>query len=143
MFRQSCLQLIQQLINGLTMQVSLTSVSVNDPIHAFKFYTEMLGFREKMYMPEMNLAIVVSPDQPNGTALLLEPRGNYGSKEFFDGIYQAGLPVIVFGVDDVQQEYERLKGLGVKFTKEPKTTEWGTEAVFDDTCGNLIQIHHP
>ncbi|MDB5346211.1 MAG: glyoxalase [Schlesneria sp.] len=125
------------------MNISLTSVSVNDPLHAFKFYTEVLGFQEKMYMPEMFLAIVVSPDQPNGTALLLEPRGNYGSKEFFDGIYQAGLPVIVFGVDDVQQEYERLKGLGVKFTKEPKTTEWGTEAVFDDTCGNLIQIHHP
>jgi predicted enzyme related to lactoylglutathione lyase len=125
------------------MKISLTSVSVNDPLHAFKFYTEVLGFQEKMYMPEMYLAIVVSPDQPDGTALLLEPRGNYGSKEFFDGIYQAGLPVIVFGVDDVQQEYERLKGLGVKFTKEPKTTEWGTEAVFDDTCGNLIQIHHP
>jgi predicted enzyme related to lactoylglutathione lyase len=125
------------------MNISLTSVSVNDPLHAFKFYTEVLGFQEKMYMPEMFLAIVVSPDQPDRTALLLEPRGNYGSKEFFDGIYQAGLPVIVFGVDDVQQEYERLKGLGVKFTKEPKTTEWGTEAVFDDTCGNLIQIHHP
>jgi predicted enzyme related to lactoylglutathione lyase len=125
------------------MHISLTSVSVNDPIHAFKFYTEVLGFQEKMYMPEMYLAIVVSPNQPNGTALLLEPRGNYGSKEFFDGIYQAGLPVIVFGVEDVQKEYERLKGLGVKFTKEPKTTEWGTEAVFDDTCGNLIQIHHP
>ncbi len=125
------------------MKISLTSVSVNDPLHAFKFYTEVLGFQEKMYMPEMFLAIVVSPDQPNGTALLLEPRGNYGSKEFFDGIYQAGLPVIVFGVDDVQREYERLKGLGVKFTKEPKTTEWGTEAVFDDTCGNLVQIHHP
>ncbi len=125
------------------MKISLTSVSVNDPLHAFKFYTEVLGFQEKMYMPEMFLAIVVSPDQPDGTALLLEPRRNYGSKEYFAGIYQAGLPVIVFGVDDVQQEYERLKGLGVKFTKEPKTTEWGTEAVFDDTCGNLIQIHHP
>ncbi|HEY4259222.1 MAG TPA: VOC family protein [Schlesneria sp.] len=125
------------------MKISLTSVSVNDPLHAFKFYTKVLGFREKMYMPEMNLAIIVSPDQPDGTALLLEPRGNYGSKEFFDGIYQAGLPVIVFGVEDVQQEYERLKGLGVQFTKQPKTNEWGTEAVFDDTCGNLIQIHHP
>ena len=125
------------------MNIALTSVSVNDPIHAFKFYTEILGFREKMYMPEMNLAIVVSPEQPAGTALLLEPRGNYGSQEFFDGIHQAGLPVIVFGVENVQREYERLIGLGVKFTKEPKTTHWGTEAVFDDTCGNLIQIHHP
>lgn len=125
------------------MNIALTSISVNDPIHAFQFYTKVLGFKEKMYVPEMFLAIVVSSDQPNGTALLLEPRGNYGSREFFDGIYQAGLPVIVFGVDDVQQEYERLKGLGVNFTTKPKTNEWGTEAVFDDTCGNLIQIHHP
>lgn len=125
------------------MKIAMTSISVNDPIHAFQFYTEILGFREKMYMPEMKLAIVVAPDQPDGTALLLEPRGNFGSQEFFDGIYEAELPVIVFGVEDVQQEYERLVALGVKFTKEPKTTYWGTEAVFDDTCGNLIQIHRP
>lgn len=125
------------------MKIALTSVSVNDPIHAFKFYTEILGFREKMYLPEMKLAIVVAPDQPDGTALLLEPRGNFGSQEYFDGIYQAELPVIVFGVEDVQQEYERLVALGVKFTKEPTSTYWGTEAVFDDTCGNLIQIHRP
>ena len=92
-------------------------------------------------MPEMFLAIVVSPEDRGGTALLLEPRGNLGSREFFDGIYDAGLPVIVFGTDDVQAEYERLKGLGVMFKQEPTKTEWGTQAVFDDTCGNWIQIH--
>lgn len=123
------------------MKIALTSISVNDPVEAFKFYTEILGFREKMFMPEMQIAIVVSPEDENGTAILLEPRGGYGSKEFFDGIYEAGLPVIIFGSDDVQADYERLKGLGVEFKQGPTTTEWGTQAIFDDTCGNWIQIH--
>ena len=69
------------------MKISLTSVSVNDPLAAFKFYTEVLGFQEKLYLPDMFLAIVVSPEDPDGTAILLEPRGNYGSAEFFAGIY--------------------------------------------------------
>jgi len=123
------------------MKIALTSVSVNDPIEAFKFYTEVLGFKEKMYMPEMRLAIVVAPEDPDGTALLLEPNESLNTKSYFEGIYNAGLPVIVFGVDDVEKEYERLKNLDVRFTQEPKKTDWGTQAVFDDTCGNLIQIH--
>jgi predicted enzyme related to lactoylglutathione lyase len=123
------------------MKIALTSVSVNDPVEAFKFYTEKLGFVKKMYMPEMQIAIVVSPEDESGTAMLLEPRGGYGSKEFFDGIYDAGLPVIIFGSDDVQADYERLKSLGVAFKQEPTKTEWGTQAIFDDTCGNWIQIH--
>lgn len=125
------------------MKIALTSVSVRDPIAAFKFYTEKLGFIEKMYNPEMLLAIVVSPEDKDGTALLLEPRGGYGSDKFFDGIYEAKLPVIIFGSDDVRAEYEKLKAKGVKFTQEPTKTEWGTQAIFDDTCGNLIQIHQP
>lgn len=125
------------------MKISLTSISVNDPLAAFKFYTEVLGFKEKMYMPEMFLAIVVSPEDPDGTAILLEPRGNYGSREFFDGIYNAGLPVIIFGSEDVQADYEKLKAHGVVFKQEPTKNQWGTQAVFDDTCGNYIQIHQP
>jgi predicted enzyme related to lactoylglutathione lyase len=125
------------------MKISLTSVSVNDPLAAFKFYTEVLGFKEKMYMPEMFLAIVVSPEDPDGTAVLLEPRGNYGSREFFDGIYNAGLPVIIFGSEDVQADFEKLKALGVVFKQEPVKNQWGTQAIFDDTCGNYIQIHQP
>jgi predicted enzyme related to lactoylglutathione lyase len=125
------------------MKIALTSVPVNDPLEAFKFYTSVLGFVEKMYMPEMLLAIVVSPEDKDGTAILLEPRGNYGSREYFEGIYNAGLPVIVFGVDDVQKEYERLKDLGVVFKQAPTKTQWGTQAVFDDTCGNYIQIYQP
>jgi catechol 2,3-dioxygenase-like lactoylglutathione lyase family enzyme len=122
------------------MKIALTSVFVNDPLEAFRFYTEKLGFVEKMYMPEHYLAIVASPEDPDGTSLLLEPNMNLGAKEFQKGIYDAGLPIIVFGVPDVQGEYERLKGRGVVFRKEPTKTDWGIEAVFDDTCGNYVQI---
>jgi predicted enzyme related to lactoylglutathione lyase len=125
------------------MKISLVSIPVNDPVAAFKFYTETLGFKEKMYKPEMWLAIVVSPEDPEGTTLLLEPSHNQISKPFQDGAYKAGLPIIIFGTEDVQKEYERLKALGVKFKKEPTKNEWGTEAIFDDTCGNYIQIHQP
>ena len=123
------------------MKITLTSVSVIDPIQAFKFYTEKLGFIKRLYMPEAYLAIVASPEEPNGTGLLLEPRGNLGSKEFFDGIYNAGLPVIILGVDDIQKEYERLTNEGVVFKQQPTKTDWGTQAIFDDTCGNYIQLH--
>jgi catechol 2,3-dioxygenase-like lactoylglutathione lyase family enzyme len=122
------------------MKISLTSVSVNNPLEAFKFYTEKLGFKEKLYIPEAFLAIVVSPEDKDGTALLLEPRGNFGSKEFFDGIYNAGMPVIIFSVDDIEAEYEKLKAKGVIFKKGPTKTDYGIEAIFDDTCGNYIQI---
>lgn len=122
------------------MKITLVSVIVNDPIKAFKFYTETLGFVEKMYMPEMQLAIVVSPEDTNGTALLLEPNGNPISQTFQEAVYALGLPPIIFGVADVQKEYERLKILGVEFRQEPTKTEWGIQAIFEDTCGNLIQI---
>lgn len=125
------------------MKIAMTSVSVIDPIAAFKFYTEKLGFIEKTYMPEMNLAIVAAPDDPNGTTILLEPRGGYGSAEFFKGIYDAGLPVIVFGSTNIDSDVERLKAKGVAFKQVPTRSDWGTTAVFDDTCGNFIQIHQP
>lgn len=121
----------------------MTSVTVIDPIAAFKFYTEILGFVEKMYVPDMQIAIVASPEDPDGTTILLEPRGGFGSDKFYEGIYNEGVPVIIFGTDDVQAEYERLKALGVEFKQEPTKTEWGTQAIFDDTCGNYIQIHKP
>ena len=123
------------------MKIALTSVFVHDPIEAFKFYTEVLGFTSKMYMPEANLAIVASPEDPDGTGLLLEPNDNPIAKTYQQAIYKAGIPVIVFSADDIQLEYERLKERGVIFKKAPTKTEWGTEAIFEDTCGNLIQIH--
>lgn len=91
----------------------------------------------------MRLAIVVSPEEPDGTSLLLEPRGGFVSDIFYNGIYRAKLPVIIFGTDDVYREYERLRALGVEFLRAPEKSDWGTSAVFDDTCGNYIQIHQP
>jgi predicted enzyme related to lactoylglutathione lyase len=125
------------------VKISLTSVFVDDPIKALNFYTEVLGFVERMYMPEAWLAIVASPEEPDGTGLLLEPNNNPIGKTYQQAIYEQGLPAIVFGVEDVQKEYERLKGLGVVFSQEPTKEDWGTQAVFDDTCGNYIQIHQP
>ena len=122
------------------MKIALTSVTVNSPIEAFTFYTEVLGFIKQLYVPEANLAIVVSPEEPGGTALLLEPNDNPIAKTFQEAVYTAGLPIIVFGVADIQKEYERLNQLGVVFTKPPTQTDWGIEAIFDDTCGNLIQL---
>lgn len=124
-----------------TMKISLTSVFVDDPVKAFKFYTEVLGFVEKMYIPEAELAIVASPEEPDGTSLLLEPRGKAFAKTYQESVYKAGLPVIVFGVEDIQKEYERLKKLGVVFRSEPQKTEWGIQTLFEDTCGNLIQLY--
>lgn len=105
------------------MKIALTSVTVNNPVEAFKFYTEVLGFKEKLYMPEAKLAIVVSDDEPNGTSLLLEPNDNPLSKTFQEGIYKSGLTVIVFGTSDIQKSYEKLINLGVKFKKVPTKTQ--------------------
>lgn len=123
------------------MKISLVSIPVHNPLEAFKFYTETLGFVKKQYIPEQYIAIVASPEEPDGTSLLLEPNAHPVSKAFQEGVYQLGLPLIIFGVDDVQQEYERLKGLGVVFKQAPIKTEWGIQAILEDTCGNYVQIH--
>ena len=122
------------------MKIALNSVFVDDPNKAFKFYTEVLGFTERLYMPEAQLAIVASPEEPNSAGLLLEPNDNPIAKAFQEGVYQADLPMIVFGVEDIHKEYERMKNLGVVFRKEPTKTGQGIETVFEDTCGNLIQL---
>ncbi len=123
------------------MKIKLINVYVKSPAKALKFYTNVLGFKKKMYIPEANLAIVMSPEDPDGTQLLLEPNDNPIAKTYQEGLYKGGLPVIVFGVEDIQYEYGRVKNLGIVFKKEPTTTEWGIEAIFDDTCDNFIQFY--
>lgn len=125
------------------MRISLVSIPVNNPLEAFKFYTEVLGFKEKLYMPEMMMAIVVSAEDPEGTSLLLEPNENPVSKAWQEGVYKLELPIIVFGVDDVHAEYQKLKAKGVVFKKPPTKTDWGTLAILEDTCGNYVQIYQP
>jgi len=94
-----------------TMKIKLTSINVNNPTEAFKFYTDVLGFIKKMYVPEANLAIVASPEDLDGTELLLEPNDNPIVKAYQEGLYKLGLPVLVLGVEDIQIEYGRLKVL--------------------------------
>jgi catechol 2,3-dioxygenase-like lactoylglutathione lyase family enzyme len=124
------------------MKIKLTSVFVDDQDRALKFYTEVLGFVKKRDMPvgKYKWLTVVSPTEPDGTELLLEPNENQAAKTFQKAILKQGIPAAVFLVEDTQKEYERMKKLGVVFTMEPTRTGSVTVAVFDDTCGNLIQI---
>ncbi|MFI9496164.1 MULTISPECIES: VOC family protein [Streptomyces] len=125
------------------MKIHLTSIFVDDQAKALDFYTETLGFVKKHDVPldgEARWLTVVSPDAPGGTELLLEPAGHPAVKPYRDALVKDGIPLAQFAVDDVQAEYERLSGLGVRFTQEPLEAGPVTIAVFDDTCGNLIQI---
>jgi catechol 2,3-dioxygenase-like lactoylglutathione lyase family enzyme len=122
------------------MKIEMVSVFVDDVNKAHQFYTATLGFIEKMYMPEAFLAIVASPEQPDGTSLLLEPNQNPIASTYQKSLWEANLPVITFSSTDIDQEYERLKAAGVVFRKAPTKTDWGIEAIFEDTCGNLIQL---
>ena len=122
------------------MKILMTSISVDDPIKAHEYYTEVLGFTSKEFIEEAHLAVVVSPEDPDGTALLLEPRGDSFARTYQESVYKAGLPIIVFGTTDLRSEIERLKKNGVKFRDDLAKPEWGLENLFDDTFGNLIMI---
>ena len=125
------------------MKIKISSVFVDDQDRALKFYTQVLGFVKKTDIPagKFKWLTVVSPDGPGGIELLLEPNENPAAKTYQKAIFEAGIPATTFGVDDVEKECDRLKELGVVFGTEPTKTEWGTMAVFDDTCGNLINLH--
>ncbi len=124
------------------MKIKVTSVFVNNQEKAFKFYTEILGFVKKTDVSagQYRWLTVVSPDEQDGTELLLEPNANPAAKQYQEAIVKQGIPATQFYVEDIQKEYEKLKGLGVKFTMQPTKVTKSTIAVFDDTCGNLIQI---
>jgi catechol 2,3-dioxygenase-like lactoylglutathione lyase family enzyme len=124
------------------MRITMTSVLVDDQDKALAFYTEVLGFRKKTDIPlgEHRWLTVVSPDALDGVELVLEPDEHPAAKPFKAALVEDGIPFTSFGVDDVEQEYERLRGLGVHFTQEPTAMGPVTTAVLDDTCGNLIQI---
>ena len=124
------------------MRINLTSVLVDDQAKALQFYTDVLGFVKKTDVPlgEHRWVTVVSPEDPDGPELLLEPDEHPAAQPFKLALVADGIPFTSFAVEDVGREFERLRGLGVRFTQEP--TEMGpvTTAVLDDTCGNLIQI---
>ena len=124
------------------MKINVTSVLVDDQAKALRFYTETLGFRKKtdIDLGEARWLTVVSPELPDGVELLLEPDAHPAAKTFKAALVEDGMPYTMFAVDDVQAEFARLRDAGVTFTQPP--TEMGpvTTAIFDDTCGNLIQI---
>ena len=127
------------------MKIKLSSVSIEDYDKALNFYTKVLGFVTKRDIPLGEGArwiTVVSPEEPNGVELLLEPNASYPAmKALKEALVKDGLPFTAFEVDDIQSEYERMQGLGVEFTMEPTNMGMTTAAVFNDTCGNLIQIY--
>lgn len=125
------------------MKIRLTSVFVEDQDKALRFYTDVLGFVEKQNFPvgEFRWLTVVSPDEPEGMEVVLEPNDNPAAKTYQEALFAQGIPLTAFAVDDIDGEYERLSGLGVAFRGEPASDGPGpATAVFEDTCGNLIQI---
>lgn len=124
------------------MKIVVTSVLVDDQEKALQFYTNVLGFVKKHDVPLGNARwlTVVSPDVPEGAELLLEPSDHPAVGPFKRALVKDGIPFTSFGVDDVHAEHKRLVSLGVQFTQPPVAMGPVTTAVFDDTCGNLIQI---
>lgn len=124
------------------MRIYVTSVFVDDQRKALDFYTNTLGFQKKTDIPlgDASWLTVVSPEQPDGTELLLEPSGHPAVQPYKDALVEDGIPATSFAVDDIRAEHDRLRSNGVRFIQEPTEIGGVTTAVFDDTCGNLIQI---
>jgi predicted enzyme related to lactoylglutathione lyase len=124
------------------IRIHLTNVHVDDQAKALEFYTQIVGFEKKHDLPvgANRWLTVVSPDDPDGTELLLEPDDHPASRAYKEALVQDGIPAAQFQVDDVGREYERLSAAGVTFTQEPLDMGTVWTAVFDDTCGNLIQL---
>jgi predicted enzyme related to lactoylglutathione lyase len=129
-------------IKTIEMKIKVTSVMVDDQDKALKFYTEKLGFIKKTDIPmgEHKWLTVVSGEEPDGVELLLEPMGFAPARVFQKALKDAGIPLTMFNVNDIQREYERLEKLGVKFSMKPTQMGPATIAVLDDTCGNSIQL---
>lgn len=125
------------------MKIKLSSVFVDNQDKALKFYTEVLGFDKKTEIPmgEFSWLTVTSPGSPDGVELVLEPNANPVASTYQKGIQEQGIPATAFEVEDIQKEYERLQSLGVNFKTPPTQAGPVSIAVFDDTCGNLIQIY--
>ena len=124
------------------MRIHLSSIPVDDQDKALRFYTEVLGFEKKEEVPlgEHRWLTVVSPEEPDGSELVLEPDSHPAVKPFKAALVSDGIPFTSFAVTDIGAEFERLRALGVRFTQEPTAMGPVTTAVLDDTCGNLIQI---
>jgi len=122
------------------MKISLISIPVQDPIKAHEIYTSKLGFISKEFDADASLAIVLSAQDPEGTAMLLEPcRGSF-AESYQKSAFDANLPIMVFGVNDVEAELDRLENAGVKMRPDLDRPDWGLENMFEDGCGNILMI---
>ncbi len=124
------------------MRIKVTTVYVDDQEKALRFYTEVLGFVKKTDFSQgpFRWLTVASPEEPNGTELQLALNNNPASKTFQQALFQQGQPAAMFYTDDLQADYDRMKGLGAEFTMPPKDVTASKIAMVNDTCGNLIQL---
>src|SRR5579862_3745402 len=124
------------------MKIKVTSVYVDDQEKALRFYTDVLGFVKKADFSQGSYRwlAVASPEEPDGTQLVLELNSDAAAKTFQQARFQQGKPAAMFYVDDVQAEHDRIKGRGAAFTMPPTKVTGSTIAVLNDTCGNLVQI---
>jgi predicted enzyme related to lactoylglutathione lyase len=124
------------------MRIKLTNVHVDDQERALRFYTEVLGFVKKTDISagQYRWLTVVSPEEPDGTELLLEPNDNPAAKTYQQALFDQNIPAAMFFTDDVQADYQRIKARGAEFTMAPTKTTGSTIAQVNDTCGNLIQL---
>ncbi len=122
------------------MKIALVSVPVRDPIEAHKIYTTKLGFISRQFEPEASLAIVVSKEDPSGTAVLLEPCSGSFAEDYQHAAFEANLPIMALGSDNPDEELKRLKAAGVILHPELDNPKWGIQNVFEDGCGNLLMI---
>ena len=124
------------------MKIALTSLFVDDQRAALAFYTDVLGFTKRHDIPlgDDFWLTVVSPESPDGPELLLEPSGHPAVKPYRDALAEDGIPLAQFAVEDIEAEHARLTSKGVVFTQPPTDIGNAVVAVFDDTCGNLIQL---
>jgi len=122
------------------LKISLVSMPVQDPVKAHEIYTSMLGFESREFDADANLAIVVSTENPDGTAMLLEPCQGSFAESYQKSAFDANLPIMVLGVKNVEAELERLKAAGVKLRPELDKPEWGLRNMFEDGCGNILMI---
>jgi len=124
------------------MRINITSVMVDDQDKALKFYTEVLGFVKKHDIPlgEFRWITLTSSEGTPDVELALEPNAHPAAKVFQKALYDDGIPLTSFASANIQAEYEKLKNLGVAFRQEPTPMGPVTIAMFEDTCGNLIQL---
>lgn len=124
------------------MRIGLCKIYVDDQEKALRFYTEVLGFTKRADFSNgpYRWLTVASPGEPNGTELQLELNSNPAARAYQQAMFQQDQPAAMFYTDDVQREYDRLKGLGANFRMPPTKVTGSSIAVLDDTCGNLIQL---